>query len=455
MKRIIKNVFCKDEEFYSRFFTIAIPVAIQSFFGAAVNLIDNFMVGQLGDASVASVGLSNQFYFILHLIMFALSSGGAVFLAQYWGNRDIKNMKKIMGISLILTFSVAFLFFLAAFIRPDIVLSIFSEDFEVIELGSSYITIVSFSYIIIPFSLCYGTASRNTGNIKLPLIANAIGIALNAVLNYILIFGKLGFPQLGVVGAGLGTTIARLIEVVILLSVIYFKKHIIAAKPKELFNISLSLLKRFILTSGGLVIKDTVWVLGVSTYMAIYARMATEAATAINIVDTIRRLLTVFFHGVSSACLIMVGNQIGARLYDKAYLYAKRFLSITFLGSLVISAVTISSRYLFLLPYDISEQAHTWAGNVLFILGFVLILDLFNMVCIIGVLRSGGDVNFCLILDVVCVWVIGFPMAILGAYVLKLPLEAVYAMVMSQEIFKFIMCYRRFKSKKWINDLVN
>ncbi|TYQ15309.1 UNVERIFIED_CONTAM: putative MATE family efflux protein [Acetivibrio alkalicellulosi] len=455
MKTIINTVFCKDNEFYRKFFSIAIPTAIQSFIASVVNMIDNIMVGRLGDASIAAVGLSNQYYFVLHLILFAITSGAAVFFSQYWGSKNLTNIKKIMGLCLGFTFITSLVFFVAAFFLPEKIISIFSEDPQVIELGGSYLVIVCFSFIIMPFSITFGTASRNTGNIRLPLTANIIGIILNAILNFVLIFGMLGFPRMGIPGAALATVIARLVEATILISTIYIKKHITAGSLKEFFYIPTSLIKKFIKTSSGVIAKDVVWVVGVTAYMAIYARIGTEAVAAINIVDTIRRLMFVFFHGVASACLIMVGNQIGAKSYDTAYLYAKRFLSITFLCSLIICILTISFRFLFLMPYDISQDARMAAYNILFIVGIILILDVFNMVCIIGVLRSGGDVNFCLFLDITCVWLIGMPMALLGAFVLKLPLEGVYLMVVFQEVFKFALCYKRFVSRKWINDLVN
>lgn len=186
-KRMIKRLF-SGREFYRNFLTIAVPVSLQSFLTASLNLTDNIMVGQLGDASVAAVGLANQVYFILQLILSGIGGGASIFISQFWGGNNMQNIKRITGISLVMALTAAMLFFLPAYLLPRQVLSIFSTDTQVVGLGSIYLKTVCLSYILMAFSVCFSAALRSTGNVKLPLFANVVGIFINTVLNYVLIY---------------------------------------------------------------------------------------------------------------------------------------------------------------------------------------------------------------------------------------------------------------------------
>lgn len=341
-----KRLF-SDREFYRNFLTIAVPVSLQSFLTASLNLTDNIMVGQLGDAGVAAVGLANQVYFILQLILFGVGGGAAIFISQFWGGKNMENIKRITGVSLLMALIAAMLFFLPAFLIPRKVLSIFSSDTEVVALGSVYLKTVCMSYIFMAFSVCFAAALRSTGNVKLPLFANVVAIVINTVLNYVLIFGMLGLPALGVKGSATATVIARLAESLVLVYFIYFKKNIVATTPKDLFDIPMNLVKRFLSKTGGVILKDTVWAVGVTIYMVVYARLGTQAYDSININNTIRQLALVWCSGIANACLIMVGNQIGAKDEAKAYIYAGRFLKITLCLGVLMGILLISARGLY------------------------------------------------------------------------------------------------------------
>ncbi|MCX7708380.1 MAG: MATE family efflux transporter [Clostridia bacterium] len=455
MKNLSTSSLHLDNEFYSNFFRISIPIAMQSFMAASLNLVDNIMVGQLGDASIAGVGLANQFFFILNLILLGVNGASAIFLSQFWGSRNISNIKKILGLSLILAISSAMLFFLVGYLFPEKVLAVFSKDPEVIASGSSFLRIISFSYILMAVSSCYATALRTTERVTVPMITSIAALIINTVLNYMLIFGKFGFPALGVAGSATATLIARVIEVIILLVFVYAKNEIVAAKIKELFDIPISLVKRFMTTSSAVIFKDVIWAVGMTVYMIVYARIGTEAAASINIVNTIRQLAFVLFVGVGNACLIMVGNQIGADSPHTAYRYAKKFLKIAVGLGIITGSLVILLRSVVLSPYNVSQEVIQGANNILLIFGFAIVLDVFNMVSVVGIMRSGGDINFCIIMDTIAVWLIGLPLAIISGMVLHLQVHWVFAAVTLQELFKFILCFKRVVSRKWINNLVH
>lgn len=444
-----------DRKFFKIFFKLAIPVTIQYFVSASLNLIDNIMVGQLGAVELAAVGLANQVYFLLLLFLLGISGGTSIFAAQFWGKQDLKNIRRILGLSLLISGAAAFFFFLISVFNSQAILRLFSSDRRVVELGGEYLFITSFTFVMIAITACYAAALRSTGEVKLPMRVNVIAIIINTVLNYLLIFGIFGLPKLGVAGAAIATLIARLVETAILLIVSYRQKYIVASKLSEMFEIPAALTKRFVSTTGIVVAKDFIWAFGMVLYTVIYAKMGTEVVASINIVSTIRQLLFVLFNGIAGACLVMVGNQIGAGDETKAFLYSKRFLIITAITGIVLGGLTVLGSNLILAPYKISATVFQQSQAVLFMNAIFLPITVFNMVAVVGVLRSGGDILFCLIMDLVAVYLIGMPLAILGQSVWHYPIEGVFALITLQEVFKMALCLKRFVSKRWINNLVN
>ena len=208
---MIKQFF-SDRRFFSTMLKLAVPITIQQLVISSTNLLDVLMIGQLGETTIAAMGLSNQIFFLLVIFLFGISSGSAIFTAQYWGKGDLKKLRKVMGIGLTLAVSVPIFYTLIALLIPKTVLSIYTKDQAVIELGSQYLQIVGFGYIFTAISLTYVSVLRSTQNVRLPMIITIIALSTNVLLNYCLILGNFGFPALGIRGAAIGTLIARILE---------------------------------------------------------------------------------------------------------------------------------------------------------------------------------------------------------------------------------------------------
>jgi putative MATE family efflux protein len=451
---MIRDLF-GDKVFYKTFLKLAIPVTLQYFLASSLNLIDNIMVGQMGEVELAAVGLANQVYFLLLLFLLGISGGASIFASQFWGKKDVKNIRRVLGFSILVSTAAALVFCVICATNAQAILRIFSDDPRVIKLGAQFLAITSFTYVMTAVTACYAAVLRSTGEVKLPMRVNVIAIITNTALNFVLIFGMFGFPRLGVAGSAIATLIARSVEITILLTVSYRYKYVVAAKFSEMLDIPADLMKRFISTTGTVVLKDVIWALGMVIYMVVYAKMGTDVVAALNINATVRQLTFVLFNGIASACMVMVGNKIGAGDEPTAYSYAKRFLSLTLLAGVVMGALTIIGSGIILSPYKISATVHHEADKLLFVYAIYLPIIVFNMVAIVGVLRSGGDTIFCLIMDLVAVYAIGMPLIYFGQSVWKLPVEIVYILATSQEIFKIVLCLIRFYSKRWINNLVH
>jgi len=456
----LSRYFEKEKDFFSTFFKIAVPVAIQYFFFSSLNLIDNIMVGQLGNNEVAAVGFGNQFYFVLQLFLLGVAGGTAMFVSQFWGKKDLKNAKHVLGLSLIIAAAAAFLFFLAALIVPETIMGFFTANTDVRDLGVSYLQICAVSYLLMAVSTSYAATLRSIHEAVLPMQANIIGIALNTTFNYFFIFGNFGFPALGVPGAAIATVIARGVEMAYLLVRLKLKRHPLITGFTEFFRISSALVKRFIKKTSVVVGKDVIWGIGVSIYMSIYGHMEqgkegeSVAATAMTITNTIRNLSTVLIMGVANACLIMVGNALGAEKLDTAYNYARRFLRLTVGLGILCGLTVIAFRHLLLSPYQVSEEVVTSTLSILLIYGAVYFIYSFNMVAVVGVMRSGGDNFFCAVMDTIAVYFIGLPLALVGAFVWQLSVEGVFILIAVQEIFKAVLLFFRFRSRRWMKNMV-
>jgi putative MATE family efflux protein len=447
--------FFNDREYYPRLYKIAIPIALQSFMMSSLNMVGVVMIGQLGAVPVAAVGLANQIFFLLTLMLFGIYTGSAMFTAQLWGIKDIPNIRKVLGLALTLGLGTGTLFLIIAEFFPVAVLSIYSQDPAVIALGSYYLRILGLSFIPYAISFCYAIVLRSTGDVQSPLIATFTSLSLNTVLSYGLIFGKLGLPALGVYGAGLAVVISRLLELVLILLLTYRKDSPAAAKLHELFSYNLEFSKKVLKPVLPVVANEILWSLGITAYSVVYARINTDSIAAMNIVASIDQMALVLFNGIGHACAIMVGNWIGAGDEEQAFRYAARSEALGMLGGLGIGALVLVSSNLILSLYKVPPDVIAYAHNALIILGLLLWLRASNMIMFIGIFRSGGDTRFALVLDGLIIWVVGVPLAFIGAFVFHLPVYWVYLLVMSEEITKWCLGAYRFFTRKWIHNLAN
>lgn len=271
----------------------------------------------------------------------------------------------------------------------------FTKDIEVVRLGGDYLAIVALSYVLVTVTTVYATVIRSTGNAIMPMIVSMVGLVLNTVLNYVLIFGHFGAPALGVKGAAIATLIARTIEMLTLLMIVYGKKYIVAGKINELFHFSGQLFKRFMSKSGLLIIKDIVWGgLGMTVVIAIYSRISTEAVAAVNITNTVFSLMYVFIIGSANGCLIMVGHKLGNNEMAIAYDYALFFRRFGMLISGLLTFVVIALRPVILMPFNVSELVVDYVMGFLLVKALFFMVITYNNISIVGILRAGGDTIF-------------------------------------------------------------
>ena len=447
--------FLRDRAFVRSMLALALPVAFQQLITASLNMIDVLMVGQLGETSVAALGLANQIFFLLILFLFGVTSGMSIFTAQYWGKGDIESIHRVLGICLAIAVFVAAGFSLAAVWIPEILMSIYTEDQEVIRVGSEYLRIVGLSYVMTAITVSYVSVLRSITMVKLTVIVSVLALGLKTILAYLLIFGIGVFPALGVRGAAIGTAVGWTFQCILLLILVYGLKTPLAASPLSFFKFRRPFLMNVLKTSMPAAINEVLWSVGFSSYNAVYARIGTDAIAAVNINATIEELMFVLFIGLGNACAVMIGNKIGAGEKHVAFEYGRRFLIIGVAVALIGGAIIFSLRETVIGLYEISPSAANNLRGLMLVFALSAWLKMLNFMLFIGAMRAGGDTRYAMFTELFSVWGIGVPAALIGGFVLHLPVYGVYALVLLEEAVKAIIVFRRFVSRKWIHDLVN
>ena len=439
-------------------FALAGPIALQNLIGSGLNLADNVMIGALGAASIAGVALANQIFFLLLLFSFAIGSGAAIFTAQYWGKGDQATIRKYLGLSLTVLMAGTLIFFILAQVMPQQLLEIFSTDPKVVQQGSRFLQLVSWGFLFQAVSMSFVNVLRSIEKVRLPLVASVLSLLLNTFLNWVLIFGHLGAPALGVTGSALATVIARFVEMLIIVGFIYLrrpkgKRHPLAATPRELWGFSWSEFRQFVKVTLPVVGNEVGWALGYSIPAFVFARLGTDSIAAYNIADTAIKLVLVVFFGTTNANAVLVGKSIGEENPQEARSLARFFSFLAPALGAALGLVLVASSFFVPLAFHVNAEVRNWARLGMWLFALDMPLRMFNWHVIVGILRAGGDTTYSLILDVGGTWLVSVPLCLVAGLVLGLPFGLVYTATLLEDVPKIFMGLARLKSGKWLNNL--
>ncbi|MEE4193597.1 MAG: MATE family efflux transporter [Anaerolineae bacterium] len=451
---MLKGMF-RDREFISGIVKIGVPVALQQLLYAAFGLLDTFMMGQMGEQAIAAVALANQITFVCNLTTFGIVNAASIFAAQYWGVKEIKGIHKVVKLTLILATVIGLVFVAIAAFFPEAALRFYTDDAEVIRLGAQYLRLIAFTYLTGGIYFVYVTIMRSTRQVMLPTAISVIALGLNVLLNYTFIFGKFGAPQMGVSGAGLGTLIVRILQLIVLLVIIYWKKIPAAAPLRNFGEIKGAFMTTYFKTAAPVLLNEVLWSLAITTINSVYAHISTEAAAAVNISATVEQIIFVVGIGMANAAATLVGNAIGAGEEHKARMYGLRSLVMSISITILVGVMIFAFTPWIVSLYNITDNTRYLARRTIQIMSLMMWNRATMVMWVVGILRPGGDTRFTMLVDSVLVWLVGVPAALLGANVLGLPIYWVYFMVMSEELVKNVLCFFRFRSGKWINNLTH
>lgn len=455
IKVAAKKYIFSGKDFYIRLGTIALPIIIQNFIASSLNMVDTVMIGKVGEAQIAAVGIANQFFLLFNLAIIGIHSGCGVFISQFWGKGDRDNIRKVLGIGLLISSAVALVFTAVALLFPESIISVFNKDPLVISEGAAYLRIVCISYVFTALSFGYAFASRSIGNAFMPMLVSAMALGCNTLLNYMLIFGHMGAPVLGVRGAAIATVAARAFETLVMAAWIYVSRGVLAVHLRELSGVTGEFIAKVFKTVIPVVLNESCWALGFVVYSIIYGRIGMQAIAAVQICNTVQNLFTVAIFGMAAAAGVMVGHKVGENDIEEGRIYAWRFSALSIVGGLLAGIILAVATPAILSLFNISSEVYDSAKLILYITSLIMVVRFFNIIQIIGVLRGGGDAKYAFIAEGITMWLIGVPLAFVGAFVFHLPVHWVAALVMFEEAAKAMAIIVRLLSGRWIKNVVN
>lgn len=441
------------KQFYRSMMVIAMPIALQNLITVGVSMMDTLMLGSLGEAALSASALANQLFFIFTLVIYGTAGGTNVLVAQFWGRKDRESIRRTLAYTYRIVLLFAFIMVALSLFAPRMIMHIFTNDPEVIALGADYLRIVSVSYLFFGIATISGNVLRAVRTVRIGLIASLVSLSVNIVLNWILIFGNLGMPEMGVSGAALATTIARICEcITVVVYMKYFEKKIML-KIRDLLHLDRSLRKRFIQNSVPVICNEMLWSLGFSLLTVIIGHMGTAVTAAYSIYNVVSQLSSVMSQGIAAAAAVIVGNTIGAGKQGQLKEVIARLQKAAVGVGLFAFTFVFLSRYSMPFLYDISAESIGYLMDILLIGAFLEGLRPNAFVNMIGILRGGGDAKFVLINDILFLWTICIPLGYLCAFVWNLPVWLTFLVLRFDDVIKLGTSTIRIMQGRWVKDV--
>ena len=447
-----KPVVIDNPEFLRRLFGIALPIMVQQLMLALVAAGDALMLGQVAQEQMTAVSLASQIQFIQNMILAAFTMAGSILGAQYWGKGDKKTIQNLFHLMLRWAGVVSILFFVACELVPGFLMSIFTNDKALMEIGILYLRIAGFSYLITGVSQCYLAVMKVTDHVSPSAWISSSAVVLNIVFNSIFIFGLLGAPRMEAEGAALATTLARVIELGLCLAVSSGKTYIRPDIRRLLIGsrqLSADFRRQCLPLLGG----SLFWGVGFTSYTAIIGHMGADAAAANSVAAVVRDLICCACNGIGSAAGIMVGNELGAGQLERGKAYGIKLMKVSYLVGFASTGLVLAITPIIVRAVILSEEAGKYLTGMMIIMAVYMIGRCVNTVTINGVLDGGGDTIFDMYSLAVCMWGIAIPLALLGAFVFHWPVLLVYACTCLDEVGKIPWVMLRFRKYKWVQNL--
>ena len=449
-----------DMGFWRVALKLAFPVAMQNLLTSSFILVDTIMVGQLGDLSLSAVGMAGQFGWFLNMITFGMCSGAAVFISQYWGAKDTAGIRRTYGIAVVSVCLISALFFVIGLLFPEGVVRIFNREPDVVEAGAAYLRIACWSYLATGVNMVFCIVLRSTENVKLPMYVSLVTTVLNAFMDYGLIFGAFGMPEMGIRGAALATVISAWAGPVLILAVSAIQRNMLISPIKELFGFNKRSIAEYYEKATPVIINETLWGLGTLLFSVIFANLGYQYYAAVTIFRTFENIAFVFFIGLCNASSIMVGKNVGAGHIKRAVEDSRRFVLFVSLCSVLTGVLIIIFRFqlasVFNLSGSITQETLKLTASLLLVYGIELPMRNLPYILIVGTFRPGGDTKIGMKLDLLSLWLCSVPLTTLAAFVFKLPFIAVFAiMYAAEDYLKAILCVKYYFTYNWLRPVTD
>lgn len=442
-----------NKAFYKKTLTLMAPVVLQNLITTGINFLDNLMIGGLGESAIAAVAFGNTFFSLFNFICMGLGSGAVVLSSQFWGRKERESMRGVAAIALRLSALLGAAFSILAIAFPQLVLRFYTNEAAVIAAGIPYLRTVGVIYFLVGISSTSTYLLRSVGIVRIPMISSIIAFFLNLFFNWVFIFGKLGAPALGVVGAAIGTVIARVFEFCFILGYFVLKDERIGFRLKHLLLRGGALWGQYMKYAIPVLISDTLLGLSLSLVSTVLGHVGEAVAAANAITGSIIQITTVVNTATGIASAIVIGNTIGEGDIARAKREGNSYMILSFLFGLVLVVPLLLLEGPYFSLYEISESTRVIAHGILLVNCCMLPFQTNAYASSKGVLRGGGDTRFIMVADSACIWLISLPLGALAAFVWNWSPVWIYVCLRIQYPLKGLICFLRYASGKWIKEI--
>lgn len=441
------------DPFFRQLFALVLPIAAQNLLSALVSASDALMLGLLDQSSLSAVSLAAQVQFVLSLFFAALTIGSGVLAAQYWGKGDTEAVEHVLMTALRASVLTAAVFFLAARFSPAFLMRLLTNEPELIALGVPYLQTASWSYLFMGVSQVYLCIMKNSGRTLRSTVYGSSALIMNLVLNALLIFGLLGLPRLGITGAALATSLARAAELALVLAE-NLRPEVVRIRFRGEAVQRAGLRRDFWKYTLPVLANELVWGGGVTVFTAITGRLGVDAVAANSIASIVLNVAACVCLGIGTGSGIIVGNELGRGELALAKEYGRRLYRTSLAAGIVSGAVILAASPLLLrLIPQMSGAARQYLQGMLLACALYMVGKALNSTAVAGIFCAGGDTRFGLLCDAVTTWIVVIPAGLLAAFVLKLPVLAVFCVLHLDEFVKLPFVYRHYKKYGWVRNL--
>lgn len=444
------------ETFEKTVLKIALPVTLQSLLQSSFSVIDQVMIGQLGSNSIAGIGLGGKFASLYSVVLAAVAAAAGIMISQYMGKKDESSVSRSFFDNLAISLALAAVFTVLCIAIPEIIMSAYTKDEVTRAVAVKYIRILAISFLPMAVNSMVTTMLRCMEVAVLPLYASIFALVLNTGLNYLLIFGKWIFPEMGVEGAAVASVVAQVISCIIILILFLIAKNrqkICLHRKWKKAELLPEFGKQYMQILAPMLACEFLWSLGENVYTAIYGNIGTDACAAMTMTVPVQTIVIGALSGLSQAAGILIGKDLGAKKYEQAYTESQKLMKYGFFASLMLSAILAIASSFYVKIYHVQPEVQELTRNLLLVIAVIAPVKVLNMILGGGIIRSGGKTKYVMWIDITGTWVFGVPLGLLAAFVWKLPVTYVYFLLSMEECVRLGISFVLFKKKIWMESL--
>ncbi|MCI8359961.1 MAG: MATE family efflux transporter [Clostridiales bacterium] len=446
----------REKSFYKNVLAIALPIALQNFIVFATSMMDTIMLGSVGETLLSASALANQPFFILSLVCFGLSGGATVLASQYWGKRDMASIRMIFSIVLKAAFFISAVLGLAVLLAPETVMGLYSQNPEIIAEGTKYLRIIGYAYFFFGVGNTLLCSIRSVELVKISVVVNSSSFVANVFLNWVLIFGNLGAPAMGIRGAAIATLTARILEFVITMVYVLFIDKRLQMRVRDLFRFDKVFAKDLLVYGTPVLLNEVMWSLGITLQAALLGHIeyaSGDPVAANSVTSMVQQLSTIVIFGIANAAAVMVGKAIGEKDLETAERRAHTLKYMSFIVGAAACLIILLLRSVAVDFYNIPEASKALARDMMVVMAVITFFVSVSSISIVGILRGSGDTRFCLTVEMISLWLVALPLAFMAAMAFHWPVPVVLLLMKIDEPLKCLLCMIRMRGRKWMKSV--